>query len=180
MDGRRQTVDGGWDGGRRSPTRVTALARKELPHDAIERWHGLSVTAIPCEPMHPYQRLVVWQRAHSLTASLYIDGVLDESPKYRSLVDQIRRSAGSIGANIAEGAGAGSQTDFGRYLGIALKSAYELESHFLLAHVVGCISSSKAGEFAEQIQSLKRMLTVLRARVRAPRGQHKRGNGGPQ
>jgi four helix bundle protein len=130
--------------------------------------------------MHPYQRLVVWQRAHSLAASLYGQGALDESPRYRSVVDQIRRSAGSIGANIAEGAGSGSQAAFAKYLGIALASSYELESHFLLARDVGCVSPERSGQYAEQIQSIKRMLTALRARVKEPREPHRKANGSPQ
>jgi four helix bundle protein len=130
--------------------------------------------------MHPYQRLVVWQRAHALAASLYGEGALDESPRFRALVDQIRRSAGSIGANIAEGAGSASQSDFARYLGIAIKSAYELESHLLLARNVACVSPESGAEYAERIQSLKRMLTALRARVKEPKGPPRKANGGPQ
>jgi four helix bundle protein len=129
--------------------------------------------------MHPYQRLVVCQRAHALAASLYRQGALDESPRYRALVDQTRRSAGSIAANIAEGAGSGSQLGFAKYLGIALASAYELESHFLLARDVGCVSSDRGTEYAEQIQSIKRMLTTLRARVKESNGPNRKANGGP-
>jgi four helix bundle protein len=129
--------------------------------------------------MHPYQRLVVWQRAHALAASLYEATALDESARYRALVDQLRRCAGSIAANIAEGAGAGSQSSFARYLGIALASAHELESHLLLARDVGCATPANSERYAMSIESIKRMLTVLQRRVKTPTRPRKNEDGGP-
>jgi four helix bundle protein len=119
--------------------------------------------------MHPYQKLVVWQRAHTLAASLYATNALDESARYRALVDQIRRCAASIAANIAEGAGSGSQLSFARYLGIALASAHELESHFLLARDIGCATPQDSLRFVASAESLKRMLTALIRAVKSPK-----------
>jgi four helix bundle protein len=130
--------------------------------------------------MYPYKKLVVWQRAHALAASLYATNALDESARYRGLVDQIRRCAASIAANIAEGAGSDSQLSFARYLGIALASAYELESHFLLARDIGCATPQNSERFAESAESLKRMLTSLRRAVKAPKPVHRRQNGDPK
>ena len=129
--------------------------------------------------MHPYQRLVVWQRAHALAASLYEAAALDDAPRYRALVDQIRRCAASTAANIAEGAGSGSQSSFARYLGIALASAHELESHLLLARDVGCATSENSARYAVSIESIKRMLTVLQRRVKTPTRPRKNDDGGP-
>lgn len=128
--------------------------------------------------MHPYQQLIVWQRAHALAASLYESGALDESHRYRALVDQIRRCAGSIAANIAEGAGSGSQSSFARYLGISLASAHELESHLLLARDVGCATPANSERFASSIESIKRMLTALHRRVKNPTRPRKNEDGG--
>jgi four helix bundle protein len=111
--------------------------------------------------MHPYKRLVVWQRAHALAVALYDVSALDESPRYRAIVDQVRRCAGSIAANIAEGAGSDSQSSFARYLGIALASAHELESHLLLAREAGCASPANSELYVQSVESIKRMLTVL-------------------
>jgi four helix bundle protein len=129
--------------------------------------------------MHPYQKLVVWQRAHALTASLYATDALNEAPRYRALVDQIRRCASSISANIAEGAGASSQKSFARYLGIALGSAHELESHFLLARDIGCASRDDGERYLKSIESIKRMLTALRRQVTSPARVVGKKNGGP-
>jgi four helix bundle protein len=129
--------------------------------------------------MYPYQKLVVWQRAHSLAASLYETGALDESARYRALVDQIRRCAASIAANVAEGAGSGSQASFARYLGIALASAYELESHFLLARDIGCATPQSSERYACSVESLKRMLTALRRTVKSRKAAPRMQNGDP-
>jgi four helix bundle protein len=128
--------------------------------------------------MHPYQRLIVWQRAHTLAASLYEPAALDESPRYRALVDQIRRCAASISANIAEGAGSSSQSSFSKYLGIALASAHELENHFLLARDVGCSTRENSERYATSIESIKRMLTALRRSVKTPSRPRKKEDGG--
>jgi four helix bundle protein len=129
--------------------------------------------------MHPYQKLAVWQRAHALAASLYHPGALRASPRYRALVDQIRRCAASIAANIAEGAGSESQSSFARYLGIALASAYELESHFTLARNIGCTTPENGVEFASSVVSVKRMLTALHRALKSPKRAARNQNGDP-
>ncbi len=116
--------------------------------------------------MHPYQRLIVWQRAHALAVALYGADVLDESARYRALVEQLRRCAGSIAANIAEGAGSGSQPMFARYLAIALASAYEVENHLLLATAISCVSRGTSESLGVEIEAIKKMLTVLLRKVR--------------
>jgi four helix bundle protein len=49
------------------------------------------------------------------------------------LTSQIRRSASSIPANIAEGCGKYTDQDFARYLQIALGSTHETEYFLLLS-----------------------------------------------
>lgn len=46
--------------------------------------------------------------------------------EFYGLVDQIRRAAVSIALNIAEGSGAGGDTEFVRFLRISLRSTYEV------------------------------------------------------
>ena len=124
--------------------------------------------------MYPYQRLRVWQRAHALAVALYDSQLLDESPKYAALVDQIRRSAGSVASNIAEGSASGSQASFARYLAIAIGSAHELEGHLRLAADIGCTRPDRRVQLAEDVESIKKMLTVLRRTVKLnPDGRRK-------
>jgi four helix bundle protein len=83
--------------------------------------------------MRDFRELKVWRKAHELTLDVY--RVTRAFPKEETygLTSQIRRAAASVGANIAEGSGKNSRSDFARYLQIAIGSASELEYHLLLA-----------------------------------------------
>ncbi len=48
------------------------------------------------------------------------------------MMEQLIRSSSSICANIAEGYGSDTNAEFARYLGIALKSAFETDNWFQL------------------------------------------------
>src|SRR5206468_7800270 len=83
--------------------------------------------------MQDFRELRVWNTAHELTLAAYqITRGFPKSELY-GLTSQIRRSAASICANIAEGCGRGSRRDFARLLQIARGSASELEYHLILA-----------------------------------------------
>ena len=82
--------------------------------------------------MIDFRRLRVWSRAHTLAIALMNDSRLDESARASVVGLQMRRTALSIAANIAEGAGSASHAQFSRYLGVALASAFELD-YFVVA-----------------------------------------------
>ncbi len=89
------------------------------------------------------------------------------------LTKQIRRATASIGANIAEGTGRNSGPDFGRFLQMALGSASELEYHMILASDLEYLNPAIAEEIIEKAQEVKRMLTSLIQKVRAPKSRTK-------
>jgi four helix bundle protein len=74
------------------------------------------------------------------------------------LVSQLRRSAASIPANIAEGSGRNSDREFSRFLTIATGSASETEYHILLAHDLKFIRDKDFAELDRRINEIKRML----------------------
>ena len=66
-----------------------------------------------------FEKLIVWQKAHSFSIAIYRitqDFPLEE--RY-SLTSQIRRSAISISSNIAEGSSRNSKKDKARFIEIA-------------------------------------------------------------
>jgi four helix bundle protein len=78
---------------------------------------------------------------------------------------QIRRSAASIPANIAEGHGRDNTGSFIQHLRIAQGSTKELETHLLLAQRVGLLQPDKlepllgrAAEIGKMLRSLIRSL----------------------
>ena len=86
----------------------------------------------PCVRVRPktrdYRDLIAWQQAMELAVECeHLCGRLP--PRASSVASQIRRSATSIPANIAEGNGRFSRADYLRHLSIAHGSLKELESH---------------------------------------------------
>ena len=79
-----------------------------------------------------FRKLRAWREAIQLAGVVYrvTDG-FPEDERY-SLTAQMRRSAGSIASNIAEGCGRETKRDFARFLRMAYASACEVETH---AHV---------------------------------------------
>ncbi len=79
------------------------------------------------------------------------------------LASQIVRSAISIPSNIAEGSGRGSEREFGRFLSIALGSAYELDTQIRLASDLHLINSLVAAGYISELDQIQRMLRRLRS-----------------
>ena len=69
-----------------------------------------------------FRKLIVWKRAHAMTLVVY--KVSEKFPKHEmfGLTSQIRRSASSVEANIAEGYALGSPANYLRHLNIAVGS----------------------------------------------------------
>ena len=84
--------------------------------------------------MQSFRNLKVWEKAHSMTLDVYGSTRAFPKEELYGLTSQMRRSAASIGANIAEGCCRNGDRDFGRLLLIAVGSAGELEYHLVLAH----------------------------------------------
>ena len=76
------------------------------------------------------------------------------------LVSQIRRSASSIPANIAEGHGRENTGNFIQHLRISQGSLKELETHLLLAPRVG-IADDAVNPIVEHCQAIGRMFRAL-------------------
>jgi len=82
--------------------------------------------------MSDYEKLEVWQKAHSLTLKIYM--LTKRLPKEEQfgLISQIRRAAISVESNIAEGESRYSKDDKIRFFIDARSSAAEVETQLLL------------------------------------------------
>jgi four helix bundle protein len=75
--------------------------------------------------MQDYHQLDIWHRAMDYAVAVYeFVATLPEQEKY-NLASQLRRAVTSAPLNIAEGCGAASNTEFGRFLGFAYRSLRE-------------------------------------------------------
>src|SRR5262252_5476866 len=76
--------------------------------------------------MQDYHQLDIWNRAMDYVVAVYqFVASLPEQEKY-NLASQLRRAVTSAPLNIAEGCGAVSNTEFGRFLGFAYRSLKEV------------------------------------------------------
>ncbi len=108
-----------------------------------------------------YRDLAVWQKAMDLVIAAY--RLTDAFPPEErfGLVGQLRRSAVSVPANIAEGYGRKHRGDYLRHLSIARGSLAELETHVTIGVRLEFIAREKAAEVWELAQETGKMVNKL-------------------
>jgi len=108
-----------------------------------------------------YRDLRVWQDGMTLATRCYL--LTQQFPKEElyGLTSQIRRSASSIPANIAEGNGRENRRAYIQFLRIAQGSLKELETHLLLATQVGVTTPAFADPILMQCETLGKQLRAL-------------------
>jgi len=105
-----------------------------------------------------FEDIHAWQAARDLCNIVYSLTRDDKFSKDFGLVDQARRAAVSIMANIAEGFDSRSNSEFIQFLYYALRSASELQSHFYVALDQSYLTESKFREIYEQTGKAKSMI----------------------
>ena len=117
--------------------------------------------------MQDFQNLRVWHEAHAYAVA--VDRAVKHAAKGRAeLINQLRRAADSIPANIAEGSGQLTDPQFVRFLGIALGSATESANHLMLARDTHALPKTIAEALLVQIGRVRRMLINLLKRLNCP------------
>jgi four helix bundle protein len=113
------------------------------------------------QSINSYRDLRVWQDAMTLAESCY--RLTRQFPREEQfgLTSQIRRAAGSVPANIAEGHGRENTGSFVQHLRISQGSLKELETHMLLAERVGVLPTLDLQPVLTQCESLGKMLRAL-------------------
>jgi len=116
--------------------------------------------------MQNYKDLKVWEKAHLITLKIY--KITKGFPKEEiyGITSQLRRSAVSIPANIAEGSGKFSKPDFANFLQITLGSANETEYYLLLVKDLDYLDNELFTELLAEINQIKAMLIGLITKVR--------------
>lgn len=117
--------------------------------------------------MQDYKQLNVWVKAHSFTLMVYEATRTFPREELYGLTTQLRRSASSIPANIAEGCGKYTNPDFSRFLNIALGSANESEYFIILSKDLSYIILKTFELLFKLINEIKSMIINLIRIVRA-------------
>ncbi|MCX6823290.1 MAG: four helix bundle protein, partial [candidate division SR1 bacterium] len=107
-----------------------------------------------------YQKLEVRKRAMNFVDAMY--EITKTFPKMEfALIDQIKRAANSIAANIAEGDQRNTNKENINFLYIAKGSAAEVQTHLLIAQRQGFITKNKSDTLDEEITIILKMLSSL-------------------
>lgn len=80
-----------------------------------------------------FRDLIAWQKAMEMARAVYRDSVKMPRDERFGLTRQMRDSAASVAANIAEGHGRQSRPDYIRFLRVARGSLHETMTHYELA-----------------------------------------------
>lgn len=113
-----------------------------------------------------FEDIKAWQKARILVKDIYIASGKGEFGRDFDLRSQIRRSAISIMANIAEGQGRRTDKDFAHFLNISLGSVAETKSHLYLALDLEYIASNLFKDIFEKLDEVGRMIYALSEHLR--------------
>jgi four helix bundle protein len=105
-----------------------------------------------------FEDIQAWQEARELVKMIYVLTNKERFSKDFGMRDQIRRAAVSAMTNIAEGFDCDSNVEFARFLGIARRSAVEVQSLLYAAIDVNYIGQPEFDLHYEQARKTKALI----------------------
>ena len=108
-----------------------------------------------------FKDLFVWQKGIELVNNVYKATKKFPKDELYCLTSQIRRSAISIPANIAEGWGRGTTKNYLQFLDIARGSLFELDTLIIIANNQEYLKTENCSEIENKINEIGRMLNAL-------------------
>ena len=110
-----------------------------------------------------FEDIRAWQEARVLVKMIYVLTDEGKFAKDFGLRDQIRRAAVSVMANIAEGFDCESNIEFARFLGIARRSAVEVQSLLYTALDVSYITQEHFKCHYDQASKTKALISAFKS-----------------
>lgn len=105
-----------------------------------------------------FEDIQAWQEARQLVKMIYALTSKELFSKDYGMRDQIQRASVSTMANIAEGFDCESKIEFARFLGIARRSAVEVQSLLYAALDTGYINQQEFDLHYEQARKTKALI----------------------
>lgn len=116
--------------------------------------------------MRNFRNLNVWRDGIKLVKEVYkVSILLPEEEKF-GLKSQICRAAVSVPSNIAEGSSRNSETEYKRFLEIAMGLLFELETQLIIIQELNFIPGSKINEVIILVHSEQKMLNNFITKLR--------------
>ena len=108
-----------------------------------------------------YRELIVWQKSMDLTVRIYALTRCFPAAERYGITSQMRRSASSIPANIAEGQARRSTGEFVQSLGVARGSLAELETFLTLSTKLEMTTPEQCRCLLNDCAEISKMLNAL-------------------
>ncbi|HVN47693.1 MAG TPA: four helix bundle protein [Bacteroidota bacterium] len=126
--------------------------------------------------MRNFRELLIWQKGMELVTTVYSFSNLLPKEEMFGLRSQIQRAAVSIPSNIAEGCSRTSESDFKRFLEIAIGSTYELETQLSIAQTVHHISKETTASIFQLLMEEQKMLNSFISSIKKKNNTNKKAN----
>jgi four helix bundle protein len=108
-----------------------------------------------------YTDLIAWQKAMVLVETVYRASCKFPREEIYGLTSQLRRAAVSVPANIAEGQGRQSKSNFRHFLKIAHGSLREVETLILISGRLGYIDAESGANLLSSTEEIGRLINGL-------------------
>ncbi len=108
-----------------------------------------------------FEKLDVWQTAREFVKDLYLVTHKFPTEEKYGIVSQIRRSALSISANIAEGMTRKSDKDKARFINIAFSSAIETINFLIISNDLGILTNDQYNTLRDKVEKITNQLNSL-------------------
>lgn len=108
-----------------------------------------------------FEDLRVWQDARSFITHIYSVTASFPTEERFSLTDQLRRAVVSIALNIAEGSDRKSDTEFRRYLRMAITSTEEVATALFVSLDLGYLPQSEFDPLYQEAHMIVAKLNAL-------------------
>lgn len=115
-----------------------------------------------------FEDIQAWQKARVVSREIYIVSSNGSFARDFDLRSQIRRSAVSVMANIAEGQGRRTDKDFANFLNISLGSIAETKSHLYIAFDLGYLNKEVFDNLYAKLDEVGKMVFALCSHLRTP------------
>jgi four helix bundle protein len=138
------------------------------PQKKIAALIGHSQRDLSMAGVRVFTDLRIWIAAREWAKQIY---PFTQSPAFkadRRLVDQINASSASVMANIAEGFGRGTQSDFIVFLGYSIGSLNETQSHLTVAYDRGYIDKATYGQLFRQGTDVRKQIVAFMVSMTRP------------
>lgn len=107
-----------------------------------------------------FEQLTVWQESQNLAVAVYSLAKSFPKEEIFGITSQIKRSAASVSANIAEGFGRNTQKDKLQFYHIAYGSLLETKNFLYLANKLKYIDTDKLELALAQVTSCQKLLNA--------------------